>query len=63
MKFELTKEYLSMLREAIHEEDDVFILDQTKNLQAPDLAEIFDELDLDESRYLYTQTRPRLQRG
>lgn len=54
MKFELTKEYLSMLREAIHEEDDVFILDQTKNLQAPDLAEIFDELDLDESRYLYT---------
>ncbi|MES2837539.1 MAG: magnesium transporter [Bacteroidota bacterium] len=54
MKFELTKEYLSMLREAIREEDDVFILDQTKNLQAPDLAEIFDELDLDESRYLYT---------
>ena len=54
MQFELTKEYLGELRQAIREKDQAFIKKQLNELYPADIAEILDELDLEEAKYLYT---------
>jgi magnesium transporter len=58
--FELTREYLSELRKAIEEQNNSFILEQTKDLHPIDFAKIFDELDIEEAKYLYTHVDPDL---
>lgn len=53
MQFELTKEYLSELRNAIRHEDTEFVKTQLNELYPADIADILDELELDESQFLY----------
>ena len=55
MPFELTDVFLTELREAIRKEDAAYILDQFKDLYAPDIAEIFNELDAEEAKFVYKQ--------
>lgn len=52
-KFELTREYLDELREIIERTDDQAALAYLENLHAADIAEIYDELTLEEAKYLY----------
>lgn len=53
MQFELTKEYLEVLKEAINNADEKRILEKVADLHAADIAEILDELSLEEAKYLY----------
>lgn len=53
MQFQLTPEYLELLKNAIRNDDLKFIMKQLKELHPPDIADIFNELDLEESKYLY----------
>ncbi|MDF2447914.1 MAG: magnesium transporter [Bacteroidota bacterium] len=53
MQFELSSEYLDELKNAIAEENDVFIKEQLKELYAVDIALILNQLYLEESIYLY----------
>ncbi len=55
MNFELTDDFLSKLREAIHAKNGAFVMEQLKELYPPDIAEIFNELDIEEAKYVYTQ--------
>ena len=53
MQFELTKEFLSKLEDAIQKNDDKLLMEQVSNLHPADIAEILDELTLAEARSLY----------
>jgi magnesium transporter len=53
MQFQLTKEYLNELRQAIRDKNESFIVEKLHELYPADIAEIFDELDLEEAQYLY----------
>ncbi|MCD6065344.1 MAG: magnesium transporter [Bacteroidetes bacterium] len=53
MQFELTAEYLDMLRLAIEEHNDDFLADQLQEQYAADVAEIFNQLEFEEAQYLY----------
>lgn len=53
MQFELTKEYLDDLRDAISEGRDTFLLETLEQLHPADIAEIFDKLKAGESNYLF----------
>lgn len=52
MQFKLTNELLDTLKEAIEKKDDSFIKEQLSDLFPPDIAEIADELTLEEGKYL-----------
>lgn len=53
MRFELTKEYLETLQNAIEVEDAKVIKELTKDLHAVELADIFDELSIEKARIIY----------
>ncbi len=53
MPFELTKEYIEKLRLIVEEKDDVQAKTMMADLYAVDIAEIYDDLDIDEAKYLY----------
>lgn len=53
MPFELTREYVSELRDLISKKDDVSAFNKINDLHPADIAEIFTELEPIESRYLY----------
>lgn len=53
MQFELTDEFLTKLQTAIDSNDTAFIESQLKELYPPDIAEIFNELKLDQVKFLY----------
>lgn len=55
MQFELTDEFLEKLREAISAHNGAFVVEQFKDLYPPDIAEIFNELEIEEAKYVYTQ--------
>lgn len=55
MQFELNSQYLEQLKIAIVEKNDAFIKDQLKELYAVDIALILNQLDLEDSIYLYDQ--------
>lgn len=59
-KFELTAEFLHALREAIDKKDNAYILEHTKDLHPIDFASIFDELDIEEAKYLYNTIDPEI---
>ncbi len=52
MQFKLTNEFLSALEEAIQNKDEAYIKGQLSDLFPPDVAEIVDELSLEDSKYL-----------
>jgi len=52
MQFKLTNEYLQALELAIRSKDDKFLKEQLNEHYPPDIAEIVEELTLDDSRYL-----------
>jgi len=54
MQFKLTNEFLQALENAIQNKDDKFIVTQLNELFPPDIAEIVDELSLEDSKYLYS---------
>jgi len=53
MKFELTKEFLDELRERIEGEDDKGAYKMIEDLHPADIAEIYDELNIEEARFLH----------
>ncbi|CAN5394302.1 magnesium transporter [soil metagenome] len=55
MQFELTDDFLVKLREAITARDGAFVVDQFKELYPPDIAVVFNELEIEEAKYVYTQ--------
>jgi magnesium transporter len=55
VQFEVTSEFLEKLREAIRAQRGAFVVEQLKDLYPPDIAEIFNELEIEEAKYVYTQ--------
>lgn len=53
MRFELTKEYLSELKEVIERKDESFVKENILNLHQADIAEILDELNNEEARFVF----------
>jgi len=53
MQFELTDEFFERLQLAIDSKDEVFIESQLKELYPPDIAEIFNKLELEQVKFLY----------
>ena len=50
MPFELTREYIDELKELIEKKDDAAALEKINELHPADIAEIFSELESDESQ-------------
>ncbi|MDX1651411.1 MAG: magnesium transporter [Brumimicrobium sp.] len=61
MQFELTKEFLEEIREMIEQGNSAYIESQIVPLHPADIAEIMDELDADEAKFIYTQLDNELQ--
>lgn len=53
MRFELTIEYLKELKTGIEEKNAKLVQQLTQDLHPADIAEIFDQLDIEEARYVY----------
>jgi magnesium transporter len=53
MPFELTREFISHLRELIGQDDKTSVADLVSNLHPADIADIFDELNIEEAKYVY----------
>jgi magnesium transporter len=53
MQFELTKEYLDTLRDAVYRNDEPALLELVNDLHPADIAEVMDELGPDEALVLY----------
>lgn len=54
MQFELTKEYIESLREAIRTENTAYINEQLNELYPADIAEILHQLEFPEAQYVYS---------
>jgi magnesium transporter len=50
--FELTRDYLDRLREAILNRDEKFILNSFDGIDPSDISSVLEELDIDESKYI-----------
>jgi magnesium transporter len=55
MRFELTKDFLEILREKITEQDVLWIKEHILELHFADIAEILDKLSNNEAKYIYFQ--------
>ncbi len=53
MRFELTDVFLSDLRDAISSQNGSFVTAQLKELYPPDIAGIFNQLEIEEAKYVY----------
>ncbi len=53
MRFELTDTFLSTLRAAIGSENGSFVSEQLTELYPPDIAGIFNHLEIEEAKYVY----------
>lgn len=53
MSFELTREFVSNLKELISEQDKKSVAKLVSHLHPADIADIFDELDIEEAKFLY----------
>ncbi len=58
MQFELTKEYIDLLRDHIEKSDEVATFEMVKDLHPADIAEIYDELNIDEARFVHVMLDP-----
>jgi len=54
MNFELTKEFLQELSEAVANRKGDIIVDKIKDVHPADIAEIMDQIDLDEAHFIYS---------
>lgn len=61
MRFELTKEFLEQLRQATLSQDGAWIHEHISELHFADIAELMDELPLEQARFLYFQLEEELQ--
>jgi magnesium transporter len=61
MRFELTKEFLEILRKKIAEQDVLWITDHVLELHFADIAEILDKLSNEEAKYIYFQLEEEVQ--
>lgn len=55
MRFELTKDFLERIRQAILSEDTDWIKEHIYDLHFADIAEIIDELSMEQAKFLYYQ--------
>ncbi len=55
MPFELTDSFLSELKATIIAQNGAFVAKQLKELYPPDIADIFNKLDIEEAKYAYRQ--------
>ncbi len=53
MQFELTREYIDNLKHIIEEKNDTAAIALMEELHSADIAEIYDELNIQEAKYLY----------
>jgi len=53
MQFELTKQYFTILRQAIEEANTTFLSQEMEKLHEADIADILDELSMNEAKYLF----------
>lgn len=53
MHFELSREYLASLKGAISQQDKELVKELTVDLHPVDIADIFDEIDVEEAKYIY----------
>jgi len=58
MSNELTREYINNLKSVIHKKDDSAALDKLDQLHPADIAEIYENLSLEEATYLYLLLDP-----
>lgn len=58
MQFQITKETIDLLSEAIHNGNDGYILEVIQNLHGADIAEIINELTIDDGKYLFKLLEP-----
>lgn len=61
MRFELTKEFLDEVREMIAQNNSAFVDQKIIHLHPADIAEIVDELDNDEAKYIFAHLDNDLQ--
>ncbi|MBN2166514.1 MAG: magnesium transporter [Marinilabiliaceae bacterium] len=52
-QFELTREYIDNLKTLIEQKDETAISDLLNDLHPADIAEVYEELQLDEAKYIY----------
>ena len=55
MQFELTDEFLERLRKAIDTQDGAAVTAQLENLHSPDIADVFNKLEIEEAKFVYKQ--------
>lgn len=53
MSFKLTEKYVERLRRAIEDDETVFIQKRLKRLHPADIAQVFNELDIEDAKKLY----------
>jgi magnesium transporter len=58
MQFELTKEYIDQLHDHIEQSNEVEVFKMVKDLHPADIAEIYDELNVDEARFIHVMLDP-----
>lgn len=58
MQFELTKEYIDQLKDHIEKNNEVEAFKMVKDVHPADIAEIYDELDIDEARFIHVMLDP-----
>lgn len=55
MEFEISKEFIASIRQAVEEEDKVYIKETLDELHPADLAEILHEVNMEEAKYIFQQ--------
>ena len=53
MQFELTKEFIDKITNAVEQDDSNFIVNNVINLHAADIAEILDYINLEQAQFVY----------
>ena len=53
MPFELTREFIGNLKDLVEQNDENSVAELVTNLHPADIAEIFDELNIEEAKYVY----------
>jgi magnesium transporter len=54
MQYKITNELIEKLKDGIRDKDEALILELIGDLHSTDIAEIFDEISVEEAKYLYT---------
>lgn len=60
MQFELTDSFLAKLRTAIQKQDAAYIVAHLEKLHPPDIADIFNKLEIEEAKYVYKQLHEQI---